>query len=136
MTKIAINKSVGGFGLSLEQFKELVKIADTHLSNPFELMKNEDATLISMIREEKEYVDRQEKEGLGIEYIDIYPEEISDYYRFRTHPWIVEVCEKIPYRYNTVVQVDSRYFRIVEREDGTEYVLTPELDEFLEAFTQ
>lgn len=55
-------------------------------------------------------------------------------YKYRSHPWVVTVCEKFPDASQKIEEIKGSYYRIIEREDGTEYIITPSLDDFIKGF--
>lgn len=59
--------------------------------------------------------------------------EVNEY-KYRSHPWIVEVCTLFPDKSQKIDEIEGDYYRIIEEDDGTEYIITPCLDDFIQGF--
>lgn len=55
-------------------------------------------------------------------------------YKYRSHPWIVEACTLFPDKSQKIEEIEGDYYRIVEVEDGREYIVTPSLNNFIQGF--
>ena len=132
MAYVVINKKIGGFGLSVDQLEYLKDKACSALSKGG--VSSQDVEMCNMIRDEYKHMCRFLKEHPTEQYSGIlYPEQITDYYLYRSHPWLVEAVQKHPSEYATVEYVDNQYYIIIEQDDGTEHIITPSLEGFIKS---
>lgn len=122
MEKVVICNKIGAFYYTIQQVQYMKELLENNTNYP-----DRDA-LLEIVNEELGYWKNKEK---GDPMIDFYCDE---YYKYRSHPAIVEACEKFPSDKQEIVKIDSNYYLIIEHEDGTEHVVTPSIDEFIKAF--
>ena len=116
--KVVINNCSGAFMLTYNQLKHIrknIKVFERIL-----LHEVEDA-LAWLDEHPKEY-----KTGLNL----------ANEYLYRSHPLIVEAVEKMPTQSQSVVEIDGDVYKIVENNDGSEYVETPCYDGYIRGFKQ
>lgn len=122
MKKVVICNKIGAFHYTIQQVQYMKELLENNPNYP-----DKDA-LLEIVNEELDYWKNKEK---GDPMIDFYCDE---YYKYRSHPAVVEACEKFNSDEQKIVEIDSDYYLIIEHEDGTEHVVTPDIDEFIKAF--
>ena len=130
--KIVINNEVGVFHYTTEQMRYMKELADMFVNELLITnMEHEspyDDELARMINE------RADDIGKCDEFYDFYPSHIDDFYKYRSHRWVIEACEAHPDKSQRIEEIDDGYYNIIEHEDGTEHIITPSLDNFIKGF--
>lgn len=117
--KVVIQNCCGVFMLSNNQLKYILE----------NVSKEKDPILFWEVKDSLKYLEehpREYKVGLNIQ----------NEYKYRSHPLIVKAVEMMPLSSQSVVDIDGDVYRIVEMEDGSEYVETPCLEYFIKGFKQ
>lgn len=122
MKKVVICNKIGAFHYTIQQVQYMKELLENNTNYP-----DRDA-LLEYVNEELDYWDGKCEPDPMIDF------HIEDYYKYRSHPAIVEACEKFSSDEQKIVEIDSNYYLIIEHEDGTEHVVTPGIDEFIKAF--
>jgi hypothetical protein len=119
--KVVINNKVGVFQYTKEQAEWLFNKA---------IIQSVISPLISDI------ISSFGDKNLAFVQLDNYNLRSSVWheYKYRSHPWIVEACEKFPDASQKIEEIRGSYYRIIERKDGTEYIITPSLGDFIKGF--
>ena len=122
MKKVVICNKIGAFHYTIQQVQCMKELLESNPNYP------DRDTLLETVNEELAYwMEYYEIDPM----IDIYSDE---YYKYRSHPAIVEACEKFPFDEQKIIEIDCDYYLIIEHEDGTEHVVTPDIEEFIKAF--
>ena len=116
--KVVINNCCGAFMLTYNQLKYIRKNIKASERILFHEVEN---ALAWLDEHPKEY-----KTGLNL----------ANEYLYRSHPLIVEAVEKMPTQSQSVIEIDGDVYKIVESDDGYEYVETPYYDGYIRGFKQ
>lgn len=121
--KVVINNKIGVFHYTVEQMRYMKELADIMEHND-----SYDDELACMITDEAERI------GEAEEFYDFIPSHDNDFYKYRSHRWVVEACEAHPDESQRIVEIEGEYYNVIEHDDGTEHIITPSLDNFIRGF--
>lgn len=121
--KVVINKEIGVFHYTVDQMRYMKELADIMEHND-----SYDDELAHMITTEAERIGKCE------EFYDFYPTNYNDVYKYRSHRWVVEACEAHPAESQQIVDIEGEFYNIIENDDGTEYIITPDINNFIKGF--
>lgn len=124
--KIVIQNKIGSFSLTKEQalFLHELSIRDSE-NYPKEAKLIDD--------EYHEYWSLDEERIGDRVYLPFF-DSAEDCDKFRSHPWLIEMETKMPDDEHKIVEIEGEYYRIIETECGTEYVITPDVNEFVKGY--